>query len=54
MRMSLMPLPRTKRLRIIQEVHNEWQKIYGSRDDSEAEIANLEIIIEATKKAESE
>jgi hypothetical protein len=49
-----MPLPRTERLRIIQEVHKEWQKIYGSRDDSEAEIANYDMIIEATKKAEEE
>ena len=49
-----MPLPRAERLRIIQEVHKEWQKIYGSRDDSEAEIANYDMIIEATKKAEEE
>ena len=49
-----MPLPRAERLRIIQEVHKEWQKIYGGRDDGEAEIANLDMIIEATKKAEEE
>ena len=49
-----MSLPRAERLRIIQEVHKEWQKIYGDRDDSEAEIANYDMIIEATKKAEAE
>ena len=49
-----MPLPRAERLRIIQEVHKEWQKIYGDRDDNEAEIANYDMIIEATKKAEEE
>jgi len=49
-----MPLPRAERLRIIQEVHKEWGKIYGSRDDSEAEIANYEMIMNATKKAEEE
>ena len=49
-----MTLPRAERLRIIQEVHKEWQKIYGSRVDSEAEIANYDMIIEATKKAEAE
>ena len=49
-----MPLPRAERLRIIQEVHKDWRKIYGSRDDSEAEIANYEMIMDATKKAEEE
>ena len=49
-----MPLPRAERLGIIQEVHKEWWKIYGNRDDSEAEIANYDMIIEATKKAEAE
>jgi len=49
-----MPLPRAERLRIIQEVHKEWQKIYGSRVHSEPEIANYDMIIEATKKAEAE
>ena len=49
-----MPLPRNERLRIIQEVHKEWQNIYGSREDSEADIANYDMIIEATKKAEAE
>lgn len=48
-----MPLPRAERLRIIQEVHKEWQRIYGDRDDSEAETANYDMIIEATKKAEA-
>jgi hypothetical protein len=48
------PLPRNERLRIIQEVYKEWRKIYGSREDSEAEIANYDMIIEATKKAEAE
>ena len=49
-----MSLPRAERLRIIQEVHKEWRKIYGSRDDSEAEITNYDMIIEATKNAEEE
>lgn len=47
-----MGLPRTERLRIIQEVHREWQKIYGEREDAEAEEANYEMINEAMKKAE--
>lgn len=54
MRQFVMPLPRTERLRIIQEVYKEWQKIFGDRDDSEAEIANYDMIIEATKKAEAD
>lgn len=54
MRSLDMTLPRAERLRIIQEVYKEWQKIYGDRDDSEAEVANYEMIIEATKKAEAE
>lgn len=49
-----MPLPRTERLRIIQEVYKEWQKIYGDREDSEAEIANMDMIQEALQKAEVE
>nr|QOV08953.1 hypothetical protein HULAa50H9_00024 [Candidatus Nanopelagicales bacterium] len=49
-----MPLPRAERLRIIQEVYVEWQKIYGDRDDAEAEAANYDMINEATKKAEAE
>jgi hypothetical protein len=49
-----MPLPRAERLRIIQEVYTEWQKIYGDREDVEAEAANYDMIIEATKKAEAE
>jgi hypothetical protein len=49
-----MPLPRAERLRIIQEVHLAWRKIYGGRGDSEAEIANYDMIIEATKKSEEE
>ncbi len=47
-----MGLPRTERLRIIQEVYREWQKIYGEREDAEAEEANYEMINEAMKKAE--
>lgn len=49
-----MGLPRTERLRIVQEVYKEWQKIYGNREDSEAEIANYDMIEEALKKAEEE
>lgn len=49
-----MPQPRTKCLRIIQEVHKAWQKIYASRVDRESEIANYDMIIEAIKKAEAE
>lgn len=49
-----MPRPRTKCLRIIQEVHKAWQKIYASRVDRESEIANYDMIIEAIKKAEAE
>lgn len=47
-----MGLPRTERLRIIQEVYREWQKIYGEREDAEAEEANYEMTNEAMKKAE--
>ena len=54
MRSLVMPLSRAERLRIIQEVYKEWQKIYGDRDDAEAEAANYDMIIEATKKAEAE
>jgi hypothetical protein len=54
LRQWVMPLPRSERLRIIKEVHKEWQKIYGNRDDTEAEIANYDMILEATKKAEEE
>jgi len=54
MRSLVMPLPRAERLRIIQEVYEEWQKIYGDREDAEAEAANYDMIIEATKKAEAE
>jgi len=54
MRSLAMPLPRAERLRIIQEVYKEWQKIYGDREDAEAEAANYNMIIEATKKAEAE
>ena len=54
MRALVMPLPRAERLRIIQEVYTEWQKIYGDREDAEAEAANYDMIIEATKKAEAE
>ncbi len=49
-----MTLPRAERLRIIQEVYKEWQKIYGDRNDAEAEAANYDMIIEATKRAEAE
>ena len=47
-----MPIPRAERLRIIQEVHQKWQDIYGDRDDPEAEAANYEMINEALKLAE--
>ena len=47
-------IPRTEKLRIIQEVYREWQKIYGDREDAEAEAANYEMINEAIKKAEAE
>jgi hypothetical protein len=54
MRSLVMPLPRAERLRIIQEVYKEWQKIYGDREDAEAEAANYDMIIEATNRAEAE
>ena len=49
-----MPLSRSERLRIIQEVHREWQQIYGDREDSEAEAANYEMIEKAISIAEKE
>lgn len=44
--------PRTEQLRFVQEVYKEWQEIDGDREDAEA--ANYEMIIEATKKSEIE
>jgi len=49
-----MAIPRAERLRIIQEVYEKWQGIYGDREDSEAEAANYEMINEAMKLAEQE
>ena len=49
-----MAIPRAERLRIIQEVYEKWQAIYGDRDDPEAEAANYEMINEAMKLAEKE
>lgn len=49
-----MTLPRTERLRTIQEVDKEWQRIYGGRDDLDEEIANYEMIIEGAVNAEIE
>jgi hypothetical protein len=48
-----MPLPRTERLRVIQEVYVQWQELYGDRDDPEAEAANYAMISEALKNAEA-
>jgi hypothetical protein len=49
-----MAVPRAEKLRIIQEVYEQWQAIYGDRDDPEAEAANYEMINEALKKAEKD
>ena len=49
-----MTIPRQEGLRIIQEVYKEWQKLYGDREDDEAEEANYIMINEAMKKAEAE
>jgi len=49
-----MAIPRAEKLRIIQEVYEQWQAIYGERDDPEAEAANYEMINEAMKKAEKD
>ena len=49
-----MAIPRGEKLRIIQEVYEQWQAIYGDRDDPEAEAANYDMINEAMKKAEKE
>ena len=49
-----MAIPREERLRIIQEVYEKWQEIYGDRDDPEAEAANFDMINDAMKKAEKE
>jgi hypothetical protein len=49
-----MAIPRAERLRIIQEVYEKWQAIYGDRDDPEAEAANYDMINEAMKQAEKE
>ena len=49
-----MAIPRAEKLRIIQEVYQEWQAIYGDRDDPEAEAANYNMIKEALEKAEKE
>ena len=47
-----MPLPRSVRLRIIQEVYVQWQDLYGDREDLEAEAANYEMIMNALEEAE--
>ena len=49
-----MPLPRSERLRITQEVYKQWQEIYGDRTDAEAESVNFDMLTEALAKAESE
>jgi|688.fasta_scaffold1296620_2 hypothetical protein len=49
-----MAIPRAERLRIIQEVYEKWQAIYGDQDDPEAEAANYDMINEAMKQAEKE
>lgn len=47
-----MAISRTERLRVIKLVHEQWQVIYGDRDDPEAEAANYEMIQKALEKAE--
>ncbi len=47
-----MAISRAEKLRIIQEVYEQWQAIYGDRDDPEVEAANYDMIKEAMKKAE--
>ena len=49
-----MAIPRAEKLRIIQEVYEQWQAIYGDRDDPEAEAANYDMINEAMRKAEKD
>ena len=36
-----MVIPRAEKLRIIQEVCEDWQAIYGDRDDSETEAVKF-------------
>jgi hypothetical protein len=47
-----MTIPRDVQLKIIQDVYAKWQKIYGDRDDAEAEAANYEMIDIAMAEAE--
>jgi predicted dinucleotide-binding enzyme len=49
-----MAISRTERLRVIQSVHEQWQVIYGDRDDPEAEAANYEMIQKALERAEAD
>jgi hypothetical protein len=49
-----MAIPRAERLRIIQEVYEQWQAIYGDREDPEAEAANYDMIDKAMKQAEKD
>ena len=49
-----MAIPRKEKLRIIQEVYKEWQKIYGDREDAEAKAANYKMIEQAMVRAEAQ
>ena len=47
-----MTIPRSERLRIIQEVYKQWQEIYGDRKDAEAESVNWDMLNKAMAEAE--
>ena len=47
-----MTIPRSEKLHITQEVYKQWQKIYGDRDDAEAESANWDMLNKAMAQAE--
>ena len=48
-----MTIPRSEKLHITQEVYKQWQKIYGDRDDAEAESANWDMLNKAMAQAEA-
>jgi hypothetical protein len=47
-----MTIPRSKGLRITQQVYKQWQEIYGDREDAKAESANWDMLNKAMAEAE--
>jgi hypothetical protein len=47
-----MTIPRDEKLRITQRAHAKWSKIFGDRDDAEANDAYFKMYEEAMAEAE--